>query len=672
MDVVRLIIAALGFLRGAILFVKERIRALFARAGNYLPVDRIFLFWSSWRLKTKRTSLNKSILFKEANGLLDDTIEWEQQGSVGIRRLSIESIAAVCDKDARNVDMKTFVLFGNGENEVMMSFARLSSFTATDYQFVSSRKDLDHVKNTMRRLCSVPSLNRYKGRTIFVNLGEAEWHPRPRVAEIVKLFNEVFLHVGTGNTVRIVAGGISDTETVRACLRRETRRVCSSSGTEVASVSVEEVYLLEISVFHVLVDKPEPRTEAGFAEASLPYDMVFHLWKACEVDWAQFPYLRQMAEHHDEENEGASGDASAGAGNAVFSSAAAVSISVDQLSETNLSRRNCLTLLFEAAAKVSGKLRAVFEASAENCVELNDGGLPRHYEALSPAHQQKLFKLFQDELQILPSSQEFELLEGKYAQVTQTDNSPKPSAACILDCRRQLHLSGILVGDSGRVAWFDSSLTVLFSEDGVWVRNVPVELMLSILAGIGLTLFYVVKRARQAEVEDLIQTALSILALYVSTIVVIVYRLFHSGESPTNVLSFKQHVDSVTEWNAFSEEERAVLLVRLLQRHPRGKPLVRNKYASFVREASERGSFILTEPTPLENLMVAGFQVLEKDGNLRLRAADGVLADMVEAGTTNSGNRLYEAEWLNSRRMDEEGGDSTWKQVQHSKCMCIQ
>lgn len=343
---------------------------------------------------------------------------------------------------------------------------------------------------------------------------------------------------------------------------------------------------------------------------------------------------------------------------------------MDILYESEEWKKRFLRRLFEVAANVSVKLRAVLEASTAEDVGPRQNGGNWYYERLSPAQEEALFSLFQEELRILAGSREFELLKSQYTKLTQAERISGPSSACVLDCRAEKLFSGILVGSSNRVAWFDPSLKLDVPEGGIWVRNIPLPLLLSLMIGIGLTIYYVVQRANKAEVEDVIQTALSILALYVSTVVVIVYRLFHNGEKVSDVLSFKQYIDTVSEWDCLTEEERSELLVCLLQRHPSGKPFVRCKHASFVREASPSGCFILAGPTALENLMVAGFQVLKKDGKLRLRAADGALADMVPV--MSCGNKLYEAKWWNSETMAAEGGDTTWKPTQNSKGMYIQ
>lgn len=80
------------------------------------------------------------------------------------------------------------------------------------------------------------------------------------------------------------------------------------------------------------------------------------------------------------------------------------------------------------------------------------------------------------------------------------------------------------------------------SEDGFLVCERPVLLMLVYFAGLFLTGCYVVIRRKEAEFEDIVQTALWIFALFVSSVGVVAYQMFYVNERASDIIAGRRRV----------------------------------------------------------------------------------------------------------------------------------
>lgn len=171
--------------------------------------------------------------------------------------------------------------------------------------------------------------------------------------------------------------------------------------------------------------------------------------------------------------------------------------------------------------------------------------------------------------------------------------------------------------------WYNDGQKVNITDSGIKVKRIPFLLGLTIAGGVGLTLWYMFERKSIVELEDLLQTALAIVALYSSSIVVIVYQLFHRDEDLNDVIYFEQHLDSLEEFNRLSIEQRAVVVLRLLNEFPSGKDFVKRMNASFVRDSGQGGCMFADADMEMGNLFVPGFKFLRMEKVLFLVIRDG-------------------------------------------------
>lgn len=128
----------------------------------------------------------------------------ELKCSFDIFRLSLDTIGIVLVKRSRNVDAKSVVHFGSGEDEVMMPFSRLSWTASSDSQFVSSRSHLVRIQNMKQYFNNVFPYHELNRRTVFISLRSSEWLPQPRMVDITSRLNDLFRWVATRESVRIV------------------------------------------------------------------------------------------------------------------------------------------------------------------------------------------------------------------------------------------------------------------------------------------------------------------------------------------------------------------------------------------------------------------------------------------------------------------------------------
>lgn len=244
----------------------------------------------------------------------------------------------------------------------------------------------------------------------------------------------------------------------------------------------------------------------------------------------------------------------------------------------------------------------------------------------------------------------------------------------LFDARRNRILWGVIfeekneLGDHGSTnsqpcsrssfAWYDANVRLLITGQGVKLRKIPVLLLCSLAVGVGLTIWYIVERAPTVPIEELIQTAAAILALYVSSAVILMFKWCHRGESISDVLQFLQHIDTLAEWEDLTAADRAVIIVRVLRSFEFGTTFINRLHASFFRVASPDGSIILRESIGLQNLLSAGFTLLTNGFDVMLRAPNGTVANLTKIHSpyceTNRSAYKFEANWQTERR-DLEG-----------------
>lgn len=157
------------------------------------------------------------------------------------------------------------------------------------------------------------------------------------------------------------------------------------------------------------------------------------------------------------------------------------------------------------------------------------------------------------------------------------------------------------------------------SSAGYRVRKLSLWMWIAVGLGCVLPIAYIVIRSATADVafEELINTAISLVALYIALASPTLFQTVYRGERLTDVLSNLRNIDSQEEFDdrGVSGQHTDILeVIRLARRPPR---FFGGQNMSYLRQSRPEGLLDARRPIMFPNLELAGYSLFEdKVGNL--------------------------------------------------------
>eukprot|EP00177_Eucheuma_denticulatum_P001479 GFKZ01002654.1.p1 GENE.GFKZ01002654.1~~GFKZ01002654.1.p1 ORF type:complete len:858 (-),score=102.37 GFKZ01002654.1:181-2754(-) len=157
------------------------------------------------------------------------------------------------------------------------------------------------------------------------------------------------------------------------------------------------------------------------------------------------------------------------------------------------------------------------------------------------------------------------------------------------------------------------------SSAGYRVRKVSIWMWVAVGLGCVLPIAYIAIRSATADVafEELINTAISLVALYIALASPTLFQTVYRGERLTDVLSNFRNIDSQEEFDdreACGQHTDILEVIRLARRPPR---FFGGQNMSYLRQARPEGLLDARRPILFPNLELAGYSLFEdKLGNL--------------------------------------------------------